>query len=86
MARIYANENFPFPAVQELRSLGHDVLTSADAGKSGLTVSDLDVLLFAHAEGRAVLTLNRRHFIRLHQEHPDHSGIVVCTFDPDFPA
>jgi len=28
MARLYADENFPFPAVEELRRLGHDVLTS----------------------------------------------------------
>lgn len=24
MARLYSNENFPFPAVEELRRLGHD--------------------------------------------------------------
>lgn len=28
MARLYANENFPLPAVEELRRLGHDVLTT----------------------------------------------------------
>jgi len=28
--------------------------------------------------------LNRRHFIRLHRERPQHAGIVVCTVDPDF--
>jgi len=27
MARLYSNENFPFPAVEELRCLGHDVMT-----------------------------------------------------------
>jgi hypothetical protein len=32
----------------------------------------------------ARLSLNRKHFIRLHQEKPHHSGIMVCTFDPDF--
>ena len=26
MARLYANENFPFPVVEELRRLGHNVL------------------------------------------------------------
>jgi hypothetical protein len=31
-----------------------------------------------------VLTLNRRHFIRLHRENSDHAGIIVCTVDPDF--
>jgi len=27
MARLYADENFPLPVVEELRQLGHDVLT-----------------------------------------------------------
>jgi hypothetical protein len=33
MARIYANENIPLQVVKELRRLGHDVLTSHEAGK-----------------------------------------------------
>jgi hypothetical protein len=44
------------------------------------------VLSFAAAEARIVLTMNRRHFIRLHDENPHHAGIVVCTVDPDFKA
>jgi len=31
-----------------------------------------------------VLTLNRKHFIRLHHEGKDHCGIVVCTMDINF--
>lgn len=42
--------------------------------------------MFAVAEQRIVLTLNRRHFIQLHTALPAHAGIVVCTFDPDFAA
>lgn len=34
---------------------------------------------FAICENRAVLTLNRRHFVRLHGLHPNHTGIIVCT-------
>lgn len=37
-------------------------------------------------ESRIMLTLNRRHFIRLHQATPDRGGIIVCTYDPDFEA
>lgn len=84
MARLYANENFPFPVVAELRHLGHDVVTMQDVGQAGQAVPDEQVLAFAAAEGRAVLTLNRKHFVRLHGERPDHAGIVACTFDPDF--
>lgn len=63
MARLYADENFPLPVVQALRRLGHDVLTSLDAGNAGRAVPDDEVLAFAVAGGRAVLTLNRRHFV-----------------------
>jgi hypothetical protein len=86
MARCYANENFPLPAVEALRRLGHTVLTTADSGRAGQAIPDADVLAFAMAEQRIVITLNRRHFIRLHHTTPAHAGMVVCTFDPDFVA
>jgi predicted nuclease of predicted toxin-antitoxin system len=84
MARLYSNENFPLQVVDELRRLGHEVLTSQEAGNAGQGISDDEVLNFACANNRAVLTLNRRHFIRLHQQQPAHAGIIVCTFDPNF--
>ncbi len=84
MARLHANENFPFPVVEALRRLGHDVLTMSEAGQTGRGVSDADVLAFAAQADRALLTLNRRHFIRLHEANAQHAGIIVCTFDPDF--
>jgi hypothetical protein len=40
VARIYANENFPLPVVEELRRLGHDVLTTSEAGNSGRAIPD----------------------------------------------
>lgn len=86
MARLYADENFPLPSVDALTQLGHDALNSQAAGKAGMSVPDDEVLSFAAAENRILLTLNRRHFIRLHREMPVHSGIIVCTFDPDFAA
>ncbi len=86
MARFYANENFSLPVVEVLRHLGHDVLTTADSGRAGRAIPDTEVLAFAVAEQRIVVTLNRRHFIRLHTTMPEHAGIVVCTFDPDFSA
>ena len=84
MARLYANENFPLPVVLELRRLGHDVLTVVDTGKAGQAFPDDEVLAFASAQARVLLTLNRKHFIRLHHDRTDHAGIVVCTFDPNF--
>jgi hypothetical protein len=81
---LYSNENFPFPVVEELRRLGHDVLTVLEAGKADQSIPDDEVLEFAANLGRAVLTLNRKHFIQLHRTRPAHAGIVVCTFDTDF--
>jgi Domain of unknown function (DUF5615) len=85
VARFYSNENFPLQVVQELRRLGHDVLTSLDAGNANAAVPDEDVLAFAITENRILLSHNRRHFIRLHQHRAtNHAGLVVCTYDPDF--
>jgi len=84
MARLYSNENFPLPVVDKLRALAHGVLTIQETGQADQAVPDDKVLEFATTENRALLTLNRRHFIRLHRERPQHAGIVVCTVDPDF--
>jgi hypothetical protein len=83
VARLYANENFPRQVVEHLRALGHDVLTTQDAGNSGRGIPDEEVLDFAVRSDRAVVTLNRRDFIKLHRISPDHRGILVCTEDTD---
>ncbi len=84
MPPLYSNENFPQPVVEELRRLGHDVVTVLEAGKASQAIEDEVVLAYAVSLGRALLTLNRKHFIRLHHLRPDHAGIVICTFDADF--
>ncbi|WP_293135059.1 DUF5615 family PIN-like protein [Microcoleus sp. bin38.metabat.b11b12b14.051] len=81
MARLYADEQYPLPVVEFLRPLGHDVLTVQQAGKAGLGIPDEDVLAFAVSNERAVLTLNRGDFIRLHRSQPNHAGIIICTQD-----
>jgi predicted nuclease of predicted toxin-antitoxin system len=63
MARLYANEDFPLPVVMELRRLGQDVVTGRETGKANRAAPDVEILEFARAEKRAVLTLNRKHFI-----------------------
>ena|SRR5579859_6864845 len=81
---LYADEDFPFPAVEELRRLGHSVVTAQEDGRS--SAPDPDILARAHALGRPVLTYNRRHYERLHKQGADHSGILSATQDPDHPA
>lgn len=86
IARLYSNENFPLAAVQSLRAFGHDVLTSHEAGNANQCIPDEDVLSYATAEGRAVITFNRQDFIRLHRINAAHAGIIVCAENPDFAA
>lgn len=86
MARILADENFPQPATETLRTLGHDVLTLLDIGLAGRAMPDDAVLAVAASEGRILVTLNRKHFIQLHAAGHEHAGIIVCTFDIDSAA
>jgi hypothetical protein len=84
MARFYSNENFPLLTVVELRELGHEVTTALEAGNANRRIADEAVLTYAIGENRAVLTINRKHFVSLHRRMPAHCGIVVCSVDADF--
>jgi len=77
--RLYADEDFPLPVVEELRRLNHDVITAQEDQRT--QTPDYDILARAHALGRAVLTHNRRHFERLHRQGAAHSGILSATQD-----
>ncbi len=79
MARLYADEDFPYPVVELLRSLGYDILTVQEAGNANQKIPDRSVLAFAIQENRAILTMNRRDFIKLHQLQPLHTGVIVFT-------
>jgi predicted nuclease of predicted toxin-antitoxin system len=81
--RLYADENFPLPVVLQLRSRGYDVLTVQEAGQGERRTPDEVVLSFAHSDRRAVITHNRRDFMNLHRQSALHSGIIVCTADPN---
>ncbi len=78
---FYANENLSAALVETLRQLGHDVLTSYEAGNANQQIPDAQVLATATADGRAVLTFNRDDFLALHRSGVDHGGIVVCKDD-----
>lgn len=80
---LYADENFPLRVVEELRRLGHDVLTAFEDGRANQFITDRDLLARATDINRALLTLNRLDFKRLHRQMPEHAGIIICTEDPD---
>lgn len=81
--QLYADEDFPFLAVEALRGLGHDVLTVQEDNRR--RAPDMDILSRAHALGRVLLTHNRRHFVRLDRQGAPHSGIISATQDPKNP-
>jgi hypothetical protein len=83
VATFYADENFRRPVVEALRRLGHDVLTSEEAGRAGQGIPDEEVLADAMAFGRILLSQNRGDFIALDRQGLPHCGIVACTYDPD---
>jgi hypothetical protein len=80
---LYADENFPLRVVEELRRLGHDVITAYEDGRANQSVTDRQLLERATEIGRPLLTLNRVDFKRLHFRFSEHAGIIICTEDPD---
>ena len=79
MVRFYADEQFPLPVVQLLRTLGHDVLTVQEAENADQGIPDEKVLAFGVSQERSILTINRVDFIRLHRRDSNHFGIIICT-------
>src|SRR3989442_12904236 len=75
---LYADENFPLRTVEELRRLGHDVLTALEDGRANQSIPDEDLLARATEIGRTLLTINRLDFKRLHRRMPDHAGIITA--------
>lgn len=80
---LYADENLPLRVIEELRRLGHDVLTAFENGRANQSISDSDILARATDLDRAIITLNRQDFKRLHVQIPEQAGIIICTEDPD---
>jgi predicted nuclease of predicted toxin-antitoxin system len=78
-ARLYLDEDVIPELARVLRSAGHDAVSSHELGALGAT--DEEQLVRAATEGRALLSFNFRHFIRLAREWSDvgrhHAGIVI---------
>ena len=80
MASLYSNENFPKRVVDELRRLGHDELTSYEAGRANQKIPDDQVLQFAISQNRSVLTLNSIDGALI--THPNPSGCLIRIVRP----
>ncbi len=81
---FYADEDFPRPVVVALRVFAHDVLTAYEDGRANQEIPDHQLLERATQLERAVLSMNRRDFARLHETQPEHAGIVLCKHETDF--
>jgi hypothetical protein len=87
MARLLADEDFDRNVVEILRDqFKHDVLTVQEAGLGNQCTSDLGVLAQAVSDRRAIVTFNRKDFVKVHTHHRPHHGIIICTRDPDAAA
>jgi Domain of unknown function (DUF5615) len=62
--------------VKYLPELVYDVLTVQEAGKTNQRIPDDQVLVFATYNHRAVITQNRKDFIKLHRVQHNHGGII----------
>jgi hypothetical protein len=88
MASLYADEDFDYPAVEELRQLGHDVLTVQEAGQRGQ--GDRAVLAPSHC-GIIVCTRDQNSAAlagRIHQaiaSQPNLDNQLIRIYRPPVP-
>jgi hypothetical protein len=66
---------------EALTQRGYDVIHLNDTGQSG--IDDEPLLVFATAQGRAVLTYNIRHFVPLvrlwYEAGREHAGVILSV-------
>ncbi|MGQ9477818.1 MAG: DUF5615 family PIN-like protein [Candidatus Bipolaricaulia bacterium] len=77
--KLLLDENVHEPLAAALRREGFDAITVGEAGRRG--ISDLELLKFATAEERAVVSFNIKHFealaVQLFKQGQEHCGIIV---------
>jgi predicted nuclease of predicted toxin-antitoxin system len=77
--KLYFDNDVNLLVIPDLRAEGYDVQTSPEAGNE--RASDEEQWGYATAQGRVLLTFNRRHFRRLQREWQaagkPHAGILV---------
>lgn len=80
-AKVYLDEDVSALVATLLRARGFDVLTTYEADMPGR--DDSDQLAYASASHRCIITHNRVHFERLHNEclaaGQTHHGIIVAS-------
>ena len=82
--KLLVDENLPVPTTDLLRSAGHDVASVLEISPG---VSDAEVLAYAVAERRILVTLDKQDFGELIYYHglPAPPGMILFRL-PDIPA
>ena len=82
--KLLVDENLPVPTTDLLRSAGHDVASVLEISPG---VSDAEVLAYAVAERRILVTLDKQDFGELIYSHrsPAPPGMILFRL-PDIPA
>jgi predicted nuclease of predicted toxin-antitoxin system len=82
MVKLYLDEDCSDKKLKKvLIEFGYDVQTTAEANNIGK--DDKTQLIYAVSQNRAIVTHNRKDFIRIHKKTPNHTGIIVCTQNPN---
>ena len=80
--RLLLDEHFSFRIAEQLRGRGFDVVAVAERAELR-QMGDEDLLRWAHANGRAIVTENVQDFLPIHGEFlkggEPHSGIVLTS-------
>jgi hypothetical protein len=78
---VYLDEDSLHRRVARALRPEHDVVTTLEAGNSGL--SDEDQLDYCAGQGRVIVTANQADFARLHRDWMsigrEHAGIIILT-------
>ena len=78
--KFYLDANLSRRIAERLRQRGHDAVSAQEVGN--IERSDPEQLAYASAEGRALVTKDIRHFIKLSRDavasQKPHAGIILC--------
>ena len=79
MIKLYLDEDVHKKVAVALRIKGYDVISAHEVKSWG--ISDFQQLKYAISQGRAIFTLNKDDFIKLHNEYTEggksHFGILL---------
>lgn len=78
--KLYLNENLSDEIARRLRAVGVDAVSSHETGMD--TQDDYAQMQFAVSQNRAVVTINKKDFKRIHAHYQangwEHWGIIFC--------